>query len=124
MIIIKGESFELSPRKAKDVLNLVEAVKNMEENEITSISAMCQMINDSLKASAAKISWYQIIKKYKYNKFVKGAVEYILANLSVIEVYAYYNEILELEGGKKKVVEQEKQSDEKLSEGSYPSTME
>jgi hypothetical protein len=104
---INGKDYELSPRKAKDVLDLTEACKDQEESNLSGFVVMTQVICDSLKATRQGLPFL----KRLFTK--KITVKHLLAQLSTLDISNAFNEIVELEGGKKKVVA-EKQSDEML----------
>lgn len=94
---IKGKKYILSPRKTKDVLDLVEASKNQEENNLSSFIIMAQVICDSSKATYKNLSFLKKI----FTKRI--SLKYLLVNLSAQEIQDYFNEVIELEGGKKKM---------------------
>ena len=104
---INGKEYELSPRIAKDVLSLTEACKEQEDNYLFGVTVMAQVIRDSLGATYKRLPFL----KRCFTK--KITLKQILENLSISEITNYFNEVVELEGGKKKVVV-EKQSDEML----------
>lgn len=112
-MIINGKELILSPRKAKDVLDLAAACEGKEETNLASIVVMAQIINDSLRATGLKLSKF---KRWRYTKFINGATNYILANLSANELLEAYTQVMEIEGNKKKVEAKERQSGEKSQE--------
>jgi hypothetical protein len=146
---INGKEYELSPRKAKEILDLQEAFKeeNLEEvTNITNVMVMAQTISDSLKAT-----WRNKVMKVflentrldaqfifdniddlqilyvRVNRFVRRRIKRKISRynnylidykfvLSMLDQQTFANsfmEVMELEGGKKKVVAG-KQSDEML----------
>lgn len=95
---INGKKYELSARKAKDVLNLQEACKNQDESDLSGFIVMAKVICDSLKSTRERMPFYKRI-------FIKKiTVKYLLAKLSTLEIAVAFNDIAEIEGGKKKVV--------------------
>jgi hypothetical protein len=146
---INGKDYELSPRKAKEILDLQEAFKegNLEEvANITNVMVMAQTISDSLKATwrnkvmkvfnentkldsqfifdsidnlnvlFAKLNFFVVWRiKRKISRYNNYLVDYKFI-LSMLDQQTFANsfmEVIELEGGKKKVVA-EKQSGEML----------
>jgi hypothetical protein len=97
-MIINEKEYILSPRKTKDVLDLVEACKNLEESNSSSFVIMAQVICGSLKVTYKKLPFFRRIFSRKVT------LKYLLANLSTLEISNAFNEVIELEGGKKKVV--------------------
>ena len=101
-MIINKKSYILSPRRAADVLDLAAACEKQDAvNDQTNTIIIAQLISDSLKATGLKIN---IFKRLKYRRFIKGDAKFILASLNLKELFDAWNEVLELEGGKKKVV--------------------
>lgn len=113
-MLLNRRKYVLSKRKAKDVLDLAKESKEYEypkENEpITEkqldnlLVLMAQVINDSLKATYMNLPLWRKVFNLKYRKFFKGAASLLIINLPEDELTTYYLEVLELEGGKKKVV--------------------
>jgi len=146
---LNGKEYELSPRKAKEILDLQEAFKegNLEEvANITNVMVMAQTISDSLRATWRNKVMKVFLEKtrldaqfifdniddlqilyVRVNRFVRWRIKRKISRynnylidykfvLSMLDQQTFANsfiEVIELEGGKKKVVV-EKQSDEML----------
>ena len=146
---LNGKEYELSPRKAKEILDLQEAFKegNLEEvANITNVMVMAQTISDSLRATWRNKVMKVFLEKtrldaqfifdniddlqilyVRVNRFVRWRIKRKISRynnylidykfvLSMLDQQTFANsfmEVMELEGGKKKVVAG-KQSDEML----------
>jgi hypothetical protein len=146
---LNGKEYELSPRKAKEILDLQEAFKegNLEEvANITNVMVMAQTISDSLRATWRNKVMKVFLEKtrldaqfifdniddlqilyVRVNRFVRWRIKRKISRynnylidykfvLSMLDQQTFANsfvEVVELEGGKKKVVV-EKQSGEML----------
>jgi len=99
---INGREYELSPRRAVDVLELAAAVeKHGEVTNVTNTLAMAQVVSDSLKATGLSLG---PVRGWRYRVFVKGRGSSLLINsLSTAEIVAAYAYVSNLE--KKRVVE-------------------
>ena len=94
----------LAPRTAARVYALAESVKSIKDSEHGLLIIMAQVVYDSAR-SAVKIgkpkSWL--------NFFI--TTKRILRKFSAADLVRMYSDVMELEGGKKKVPETESQSD-------------
>ncbi len=104
-ITIKGKVYEMSQRKASDVLTLSE-VEIEKDGDQSNILLMVVAIYDSLVATYKDISWFNIFKKLKYRRIKSLGHSNILNKISVQTVLESFRNLLELEGIlKKKVME-------------------
>lgn len=103
-IVIEGTSYELTARRAYDVLTLASVAKGKLDNDVVSnISVMAQVVSDSLKSTGLRLVWY---KRMKYRKFIRGkGISLLVKTFTPLELAELFQQIYELEGGKKKVVE-------------------
>jgi hypothetical protein len=137
---LNGKEYELSPRKAKEILDLQEAFKegNLEEvANITNVMVMAQTISDSLRATWRNKVMKVFLEKtrldaqfifdniddlqilyVRVNRFVRWRIKRKISRynnylidykfvLSMLDQQTFANsfvEVIELEGGKKKVV--------------------
>ncbi len=99
-IEIFGKTVILSERNAQDVLNLSEFASSQEMSPTLSIQIASVALSDSLKYA---LKWYER----------KPTAKKLLESLTQKELFEFMAMILELEGVKKKVAEQEKESDGK-----------
>ena len=117
-MLLNNKEYVLSKRKAKDVLDLAKESKEYDypkegepvtEEQLNHLLVlMAQVISDSLKATYMNLPLWRKVFNLKYRKFLKGAASLLIINLPEDELTTYYLEVLELEGGKKKVVPAEK----------------
>lgn len=127
-VAILGRDLVLSPRKAKDVMALAEAASTTTQDGISGMLFAAQVVNDSLKATYQNMmvgfeslsllkKWKKVKETKNYAVFYKNGIPLLLDNLSGEELTEACNAVIELEGGKKKVVpEKESQSEEMLQE--------
>jgi hypothetical protein len=103
-LIIRGRKYGLSPRLAIDVLELAAAVeKRGTGDELTNVLSMTRVVTDSLKATGRKLGR---VRGLRYWRFLRGGgIQYLLKNLSSAEVIGAYVNVLEIEGMKKKELE-------------------
>lgn len=120
-IKINGRDLILSPRKAKDLLTLVEAIQDLEQTNTIGMITASQIINDSLKATYIDMmegfDQLGLIKKFKklketkhYAKYYTGASSYLLGLLSAEKLSETCDVILTMEGSKKKEMTPEKEN--------------
>ncbi len=101
---ILGHSVKLSERSAQDVLDLQEFAGKREMDPATSIYVSAVSIHDSLKFWMNRnfLRWY-----YNWKFSIKKLMEGLTAN----EIFELAGKVSVLDGYKKKVAEEEPQSD-------------
>lgn len=112
MIRIKGKNYNLSVRKTLDYLNLVSFVGELPmpeegkpltgEQLKTDHVIKAQTIYDSIKATYSNYSNLRKIFARKYKKLLLNGVVFILDNSDPFELNLAFQNIMEMEGSKKK----------------------
>ena len=111
-LILKNKRYTLSPRKAKDQINLGEISDTLdlpqEDQPVTMVQFKNNMvivsaaISDSVKATYLNFRWWQKLIFIRYRKFVKNnQSKRLLDNLSAADLTNAFKAVLALEGKKK-----------------------
>jgi len=118
---IAGKELTLYERRAKDVLDLADFLKNSQKDGIANINIFVgvQILMASLRPNIENLKWYQIFEKRRLKRII--SYEYLILSLSISELDELVSETYLLEGidTKKKVIpEPESESAEKSQAGS------
>lgn len=106
-LLLNGRTYVLSPRRAADVLELAHAAEKMGGSGIDDLMTLAQAVSDSLRATGLSLD---PVRRFKYRPFVrKRGVMLLLDGLSTAQLGAAYMGVVELEGGKKKREEMERE---------------
>lgn len=109
-----GEDLILSERTALDTYLLVELTKDLPNDYESVVLVNSLIVYDALKINFKRLKFYQLIKWIKYKRIINR--RNLIEKLSFGKLEWLANKVLELEGIKKKSIEnnQEKQSAEEL----------
>jgi hypothetical protein len=107
-IEIRGEKYLLSPRTAFDKLELIEAIQRHNPDDYTQSDQMIevtQVLVDSLTETGRRLPRYNFRERLRYWKLKRSGIMFLLKNMTTESINTACNQILELEGDKKKEVE-------------------
>ena len=107
-VTIRGSSYELSPRKAVDVLALGEVAERGVKSGSSDLAIIARGVSDSLRATQKRLGPFRSWRYRRYTGFL--GIRHLFSDLDPVDIMDLWMKVLAVEGKKKAEMEERHQA--------------